>query len=154
MNIPERGRSSAGNKNKNKNHEAHASSIEEFVKKFGGTKTINKVLIANNGIAAVKCMRSIRRWAYEVFRNDRAIKFVVMVSVHDFLVHPQSRRFLPFCQLATLFFLYFNRLHMYHCLLLAIFFLTSLSLPLSSFFTRVLSMLQLTLFYPVNAGYT
>ena len=96
MNIPERGRSSTGNKNKN--HEAHASSIEEFVKKFGGTKTINKVLIANNGIAAVKCMRSIRRWAYEVFRNDRAIKFVVMVSVHNFLVHPQPRRSLPFCQ--------------------------------------------------------
>ena len=54
---------------------------EEFVKKFGGTKTINKILIANNGIAAVKCMRSIRRWSYEVFRNERAIRFVVMVSL-------------------------------------------------------------------------
>ena len=53
---------------------------EEFVKKFGGNKTINKVLIANNGIAAVKCMRSIRRWSYEIFRNERAIRFVVMVS--------------------------------------------------------------------------
>ena len=53
---------------------------EEFVKKFGGAKTINKILIANNGIAAVKCMRSIRRWSYEIFRNERAIRFVVMVS--------------------------------------------------------------------------
>lgn len=52
---------------------------EEFVKRFNGTKVINKVLIANNGIAAVKCMRSIRRWAYEIFRNERAIRFVVMV---------------------------------------------------------------------------
>lgn len=52
---------------------------EEFVKRFDGTKVINKVLIANNGIAAVKCMRSIRRWAYEIFRNERAIRFVVMV---------------------------------------------------------------------------
>ena len=30
------------------------------------------VLIANNGIAAVKCIRSIRRWCYETFRNERA----------------------------------------------------------------------------------
>lgn len=41
------------------------------------------MLIANNGIAAVKCMRSIRRWAYEMFRNERAIRFVVMVTPED-----------------------------------------------------------------------
>lgn len=52
---------------------------EEFVKKFGGTRVINRVLIANNGIAAVKCMRSIRRWSYEMFKNERAVRFVVMV---------------------------------------------------------------------------
>uniref|UniRef100_A0A4W3JWV6 acetyl-CoA carboxylase n=1 Tax=Callorhinchus milii TaxID=7868 RepID=A0A4W3JWV6_CALMI len=42
-----------------------------------------QVLIANNGIAAVKCMRSIRRWSYEMFRNERAIRFVVMVTPED-----------------------------------------------------------------------
>uniref|UniRef100_A0A8C7KY37 acetyl-CoA carboxylase n=1 Tax=Oncorhynchus kisutch TaxID=8019 RepID=A0A8C7KY37_ONCKI len=42
-----------------------------------------KVLIANNGIAAVKCMRSIRRWSYEMFRNERTIRFVVMVTPED-----------------------------------------------------------------------
>lgn len=41
------------------------------------------MLIANNGIAAVKCMRSVRRWAYEMFRNERAIRFVVMVTPED-----------------------------------------------------------------------
>ncbi|XP_035212091.1 acetyl-CoA carboxylase-like isoform X1 [Stegodyphus dumicola] len=56
---------------------------EEFVRRFGGSHVINKVLIANNGIAAVKCMRSIRRWAYEMFRNERAIRFVVMVTPED-----------------------------------------------------------------------
>uniref|UniRef100_A0A0A9YFN2 Acetyl-CoA carboxylase n=3 Tax=Lygus hesperus TaxID=30085 RepID=A0A0A9YFN2_LYGHE len=56
---------------------------EEFVKKFKGTRVINKVLIANNGIAAVKCMRSIRRWSYEMFKNERAIRFVVMVTPED-----------------------------------------------------------------------
>ncbi|PRD22974.1 UNVERIFIED_CONTAM: Acaca [Trichonephila clavipes] len=45
--------------------------------------SLDKVLIANNGIAAVKCMRSIRRWAYEMFRNERAIRFVVMVTPED-----------------------------------------------------------------------
>jgi hypothetical protein len=57
---------------------------EEFIKRFGGNKVINKILIANNGIAAVKCMRSIRRWSYEIFRNERAIRFVVMVSIEIF----------------------------------------------------------------------
>ena len=37
-------------------------------------------MIANNGIAAVKCMRSIRRWCYEVFKNERAIKFAAMIT--------------------------------------------------------------------------
>ncbi|OWK14878.1 hypothetical protein Celaphus_00000203, partial [Cervus elaphus hippelaphus] len=59
------------------------ASPAEFVTRFGGNLVIEKVLIANNGIAAVKCMRSIRRWAYEMFRNERAIRFVVMVTPED-----------------------------------------------------------------------
>ena len=42
-----------------------------------------KILIANNGIAAVKCMRSIRRWSYEMFRREHTIKFVAMVTPED-----------------------------------------------------------------------
>ena len=45
-----------------------------------------QVLIANNGIAAVKCMRSIRRWAYEMIGNERAIKMVTMVTPEDLRV--------------------------------------------------------------------
>ncbi|XP_061865746.1 acetyl-CoA carboxylase 2 [Colius striatus] len=59
------------------------ASPAEFVTRFGGSRVIEKVLIANNGIAAVKCMRSIRRWAYEMFRNERAVRFVVMVTPED-----------------------------------------------------------------------
>lgn len=88
------------------------ASPAEFITRFGGNRTIEKVrvtfrpsgltfpgphataaflrpfllrqvLIANNGIAAVKCMRSIRRWAYEMFRNERTIRFVVMVTPED-----------------------------------------------------------------------
>lgn len=49
------------------------------------------MLIANNGIAAVKCMRSIRRWAYEMFRNERAIRFVVMVTPEDLKANAGQR---------------------------------------------------------------
>ena len=42
-----------------------------------------QVLIANNGIAAVKCMRSVRRWSYEMFKNEHSIRFVVMVTPED-----------------------------------------------------------------------
>ncbi|XP_042344465.1 acetyl-CoA carboxylase isoform X2 [Plectropomus leopardus] len=59
------------------------ASPAEFVTRFGGNRVIEKVLIANNGIAAVKCMRSIRRWSYEMFRNERTIRFVVMVTPED-----------------------------------------------------------------------
>lgn len=59
------------------------ATTEEFVNKFGGTRAINKVLIANNGIAAVKCMRSIRRWSYNMFQDERAVKFLVMVTPED-----------------------------------------------------------------------
>ncbi|XP_012671358.2 acetyl-CoA carboxylase isoform X2 [Clupea harengus] len=59
------------------------ASPAEFVTRFGGDRVIDKVLIANNGIAAVKCIRSIRRWSYEMFRNERTIRFVVMVAPED-----------------------------------------------------------------------
>ena len=42
-----------------------------------------QVLIANNGIAAVKEIRSVRKWAYEVFGDERAIQFTVMATPED-----------------------------------------------------------------------
>ena len=79
------------------------SSPKELSELLGGGRVINKVrflvvveksmqrclsspfqvLIANNGIAAVKCMRSIRRWSYEMFRQESTIKFVAMVTPED-----------------------------------------------------------------------
>ncbi len=37
-------------------------SLEEYVHAKGGNRVINKILIANNGIAAVKAIRSMRRY--------------------------------------------------------------------------------------------
>lgn len=73
------------------------SSCEEFIQKFGGNRVIKLVLIANNGIAAVKCMRSIRRWSYEVFRNERAIKFVVMYTPEDLKANAEYIRMGDHC---------------------------------------------------------
>ncbi len=59
------------------------SGMEAFVQKHGGHTVIERVLIANNGIAAVKAIRSIRKWAYDTFGNDRAIEMVVMATPDD-----------------------------------------------------------------------
>ena len=61
------------------------STVEAYVKELGGDKSrvIEKVLIANNGAAAVKAIRSIRRWSYDVFGDERAIVFVVMATPED-----------------------------------------------------------------------
>lgn len=42
-----------------------------------------QVLIANNGIAAVKEIRSVRRWAYETFGDEKAVQFTVMATPDD-----------------------------------------------------------------------
>jgi len=60
-----------------------AASPEELVKRLGGSRVITKILIANNGIAAVKCIRDIKRWSYENFRSERVVRFVVMVTPED-----------------------------------------------------------------------
>lgn len=57
--------------------------IETYVDSLGGKRPIRKILIANNGIAAVKAIRSIRRWAYETFGDERTVTFVAMATPED-----------------------------------------------------------------------
>ncbi|EGG25342.1 acetyl-CoA carboxylase [Cavenderia fasciculata] len=66
-------------------HMDHSKSLilEEYINQLNGTKIIKKILIANNGIAAVKAIRSVRKWAYTHFGNERAIEFVVMATPED-----------------------------------------------------------------------
>jgi hypothetical protein len=93
--IPPLRRSTLGRVNE-KSHRRFAT-VDSYVKALGGDKAIviEKVLIANNGVGAVKAIRSIRRWAYEVLGDERAIKFVVMAT-------PEDLRYVLFyiCQLA------------------------------------------------------
>ncbi len=53
------------------------ASINDLIAKLDGRKVVQKILIANNGIGAVKAIRSIRRWAYETFGNEREVKFIL-----------------------------------------------------------------------------
>lgn len=46
-------------------------------------------------------MRSIRRWAYEMFRNERTIRFVVMVTPEDLKANAGG------CELVAYHFLYY-----------------------------------------------
>ncbi|KAH6624087.1 acetyl-CoA carboxylase [Chaetomium sp. MPI-SDFR-AT-0129] len=62
---------------------APASKVKDFVASHDGHTVITNVLIANNGIAAVKEIRSVRKWAYETFGDERAIKFTVMATPED-----------------------------------------------------------------------
>ncbi len=59
------------------------TSVEEFVSQSGGDHAIKKILVANNGIGATKAIKSIRKWAFETFGNERMITFVVMASPED-----------------------------------------------------------------------
>eukprot|EP00746_Dinoflagellata_sp_MGD_P159400 gnl/MRDRNA2_/MRDRNA2_86689_c0_seq3.p1 gnl/MRDRNA2_/MRDRNA2_86689_c0~~gnl/MRDRNA2_/MRDRNA2_86689_c0_seq3.p1 ORF type:complete len:2179 (+),score=470.07 gnl/MRDRNA2_/MRDRNA2_86689_c0_seq3:114-6650(+) len=63
--------------------EAKRKRISEFVEKMGGKRTIQRVLIANNGMAATKSILSMRQWAFTTFGDDRAIEFVAMASRED-----------------------------------------------------------------------
>lgn len=40
--------------------------VQQFVDKMGGKRVIQRILIANNGMAATKAILSMRQWAYTV----------------------------------------------------------------------------------------
>ncbi|KAG0315088.1 acetyl-coenzyme-A carboxylase [Dissophora globulifera] len=71
---------------------APAGAVRDFVSHHGGHSVITKILIANNGIAAVKEIRSVRKWAYETFGDERAIQFTVMATPEDLKVNAEYIR--------------------------------------------------------------
>lgn len=67
----------------NRLENAPPSKVKDFVASHDGHTVITNVLIANNGIAAVKEIRSVRKWAYETFGDEKAIQFTVMATPED-----------------------------------------------------------------------
>ncbi|XP_044511977.1 acetyl-CoA carboxylase 1-like [Mangifera indica] len=71
---------------------AAISEVDEFCHSLGGKKPIHSILIANNGMAAVKFMRSIRTWAYETFGTEKAILLVAMATPEDMRINAEHIR--------------------------------------------------------------
>eukprot|EP00250_Pteridium_aquilinum_P007836 c17476_g1_i1 orf=321-7031(+) len=71
---------------------ASSAQVEEFCKCLGGNRPINSILIANNGMAAVKFMRSIRSWSYETFGTERAVLLVAMATPEDMRINAEHIR--------------------------------------------------------------
>ena len=49
-----------------------SAALDARVALCGGDRPVHSVLVANNGLAATKFMRSIRSWAYKQFGSERA----------------------------------------------------------------------------------
>ncbi|KAL3102143.1 hypothetical protein niasHS_003552 [Heterodera schachtii] len=61
--------------------------IESFVNDFcedsAKARHIKKILVATNGIAAVKCILSMRKLLMQLFRDDRIIKFICLTTEQE-----------------------------------------------------------------------
>lgn len=55
-----------------------------------------QLLIANNGMAAFKCVMSIRRWAQETFKDDRRIKFINLTTEQEVASNPGKHAYIAF----------------------------------------------------------
>ena len=55
------------------------STVEEYVSYCEGDHAIQKILIANNGIGATKAIRSIRKWSYETFGDEKMVRKILEI---------------------------------------------------------------------------
>lgn len=63
--------------------EALENPVAKYVDSHGGNFVISKILIANNGLAAAKEIKSIRKWSFETFGFARQVKLIVMATRDD-----------------------------------------------------------------------
>jgi len=57
--------------------------LATYVKEREGKRVIRKILISNNGMAAVKAILSMRRWTFTEFGSEQLITFVAMATQDD-----------------------------------------------------------------------
>jgi len=61
-----------------------AGTLLRYVQDHEGDFAISRILMASNGLAAVKGIRSIRKWSLETFGDERCIfTFVVLATTDD-----------------------------------------------------------------------
>uniref|UniRef100_A0A6V7QRJ1 Acetyl-CoA carboxylase n=1 Tax=Ananas comosus var. bracteatus TaxID=296719 RepID=A0A6V7QRJ1_ANACO len=73
-------------------HTATLLKVDEFCQALGGKSPIHSILVANNGMAAVKFIRSIRSWALETFGSEKAILLVAMATPEDLRINAEHIR--------------------------------------------------------------
>ena len=66
--------------------------MNDFLTQNKGKTPITRILIANNGMAAVKCIRSLRRWAYDSFGCERILSLIAMASNDDLIANAEFIR--------------------------------------------------------------
>ena len=66
--------------------------VREFCARHGGSRPVTSVLIANNGLGAVKFIRSVRAWASKALGDERAVALVAMASAEDLRVGAEHVR--------------------------------------------------------------
>lgn len=71
---------------------ASLSKVVEFCMALGGKTPIHSVLVANNGMAAAKFMRSVRTWANETFGSEKAIQLIAMATPEDMRINAEHIR--------------------------------------------------------------
>ena len=64
-------------------HKSEGDALASYVSSRGGKRVLRKVLVANNGMAAAKCIMSLRRWSFLTFGDERALHFVAMATPED-----------------------------------------------------------------------
>ncbi|CEF66294.1 Carboxyl transferase domain and Biotin/lipoyl attachment domain and Carbamoyl-phosphate synthetase large subunit-like, ATP-binding domain and Carbamoyl-phosphate synthase, large subunit, N-terminal domain and Biotin carboxylase, C-terminal domain and Single hybrid motif domain and Rudiment single hybrid motif domain and ATP-grasp fold domain and Acetyl-coenzyme A carboxyltransferase, N-terminal domain and Acetyl-coenzyme A carboxyltransferase, C-terminal domain and Biotin carboxylation domain and Acetyl-Co len=84
-----------------KTHQNTFSTVEDFVTNFvydsSKAKIIKKILIATNGIAAVKCILSIRKLLMQLFKDDHIIKFVCLTTEQEIQSNAEYLKFADYC---------------------------------------------------------
>ncbi|EOA39468.1 hypothetical protein CARUB_v10008063mg [Capsella rubella] len=73
-------------------NDVKVSEVDEFCKALGGKRPIHSILVATNGMAAVKFIRSIRTWAYQTFGTEKAILLVAMATPEDMRINAEHIR--------------------------------------------------------------
>ena len=59
------------------------SEYAAWVKQCGGTRAVQRILVANNGMAAAKFILSIRNWLLQMFGDDQLIQIIAMATAED-----------------------------------------------------------------------
>eukprot|EP00798_Chlamydomonas_sp_ICE-L_P011177 gene11177-18790_t len=63
--------------------------VDEFVESMDGERATHSILVANNGLAAVKFMRSVRSWAAQAMGSGQAVTLVAMATPNDIRINAE-----------------------------------------------------------------